>query len=60
MDREGFDREIERELRVSHLRFERKEDLRWQRGDVITVGESLLLIGEWVSVRRLVLWPARS
>ena len=53
-------REVERGLRVSHLRFERKEDLRWQRGDVVTVAEVLLLIGEWVIVRRLVLWPVRS
>ena len=39
-------REIEREVRVSHLRLERKEDLRWQRGNVGTVAEGLLLIGE--------------
>jgi hypothetical protein len=55
MDREGLKREVERELRVGHLRFERKEDLRWQRGDVVTVAEGLLQIGEWVIVRKLVL-----
>jgi hypothetical protein len=60
VDREGLKREIEREVRVSHLRFVRKEDLRWQKGNVVTVAEGLLLIREWVIVRRLVLWPARS
>ena len=47
-------RKIEREIRVGHLRVERKEDLRWRRGDVVTVAGDLLRIGEWVIVRRLV------
>ena len=51
---------VERDVEKSHLRFQGREDLRWQRGKVVTVEERLFLIGEWVSVRRLVLWPARS
>ena len=60
MDREGLKGEIEREAVVSHLRFVRKEDLRWQRGSVITVAEGLLLIREWVIVRRLVQLDAKG
>jgi len=52
--------EIEREFDMSHLRFLRKGDLRWQRGNVITVAEGFSLIGEWVIVRRPVPWHARS
>jgi hypothetical protein len=60
VDRGGLKREIEREVRVGHLRFERKEDLRWERGNVVTVAGGLLVIGGWVIVRGLVLWPVRS
>lgn len=52
--------EIEREFDMSHLRFLRKEDLRWPRENVITVAEGLFLIGEWVIVRRLVPLHVRS
>jgi len=52
--------EIERGSDMSHLRFLRKGDLRWQRGDVITVAEGFSLIGGWVIVRRPVPWHARN
>ena len=44
--------EMEREADMSHLRFLRREDLRWKRRDVIIVGGYLFLIQEWVVVRR--------
>jgi hypothetical protein len=50
--------EIEREVNMSHLRFLRKGDVRWQRGDVITVEGYLFLIQEWAIVRRRV--PMRA
>jgi hypothetical protein len=37
---------------MGHLRFLRREDLRWQRGDVIIVGCYLFLIRGWAIVRR--------
>ena len=45
---------------MSHLRFLRKGDVRWQRGDVIIVAEGLLLIREWVIVRRPVQLHAKG
>jgi hypothetical protein len=45
VDRERLKEEIERGSDMSHLRFLRKGDLRWQRGDVITVAEGFSLIG---------------
>ena len=51
---------MERHSEMSHLRFLRREELRWQRGDVIIVEGYLFLIPESANVRRLVLWPVRS
>lgn len=47
-------REVERDGDMSHLRSLRREDLRWQRKDVITVEGYLFLIRGWAIVRRLV------
>ena len=58
MDRGELKGEIEREADMSHLRFLRKGDVRWQRGDVITVEGYLFLIQEWVIVTRPV--PMRA
>ena len=60
MDRGELKEEIERGADMSHLRFLRKGDLRWPRGNVIIVAEVFSLIGEWVFVRRSVLRHARS
>jgi len=60
VDRGELKGEIEREADMSHLRFLRKGDLRWPRENVITVAESLLLIREWVIVRRLVQLHAKG
>ena len=60
MDRGELKGEIQREADMSHLRFLRKGDLRWQRGNVITVEGYLFLIQEWVIVRRPVQWAARG
>jgi len=44
VDRGEDERGVERDAERSHLRFLRKEELRWQRGDAITVAEGLFLI----------------
>jgi hypothetical protein len=51
---------VERDVERRHLRFLRREELRWQRGDVITVGGYLYLIQEWAIVRRLVALRVRG
>jgi hypothetical protein len=56
MDEMGVERDVEK----SHLRFQGRESLRWQRGNVIIVEGCLFLIRGWVIVRRLVLWHVRS
>ena len=54
------EKEMECEGEMGHLRSLRREDLRWQRRDVITVGGCLFQIGESVIVRRHVPRLARS
>ena len=49
---------VERDVERSHLRFLGREELRWQRGDAITVEGYLFLIQEWAIVRRRV--PMRA
>jgi hypothetical protein len=46
--------EVERHVNMNHLRILRREELRWQRRDVVTVGGGSFLIREWVIVKRLV------
>ena len=60
MDRGELKGEIAREADMSHLRFLRKGDLRWPRGNVITVAEGLFLIQEWAIVRRPVQLHAKG
>ena len=60
VDRGKNERGVERGVEGSHLRFLRREELRWQRGNVITVAEGLFLIPEWGIVRRLVQLHAKS
>jgi hypothetical protein len=45
---------MEREADMSHLRFLRREDLRWKRRDVIIVEGCLFLIRGWAIARKLV------
>jgi len=52
--------EVERDVERSHLRFLGRGELGWQRGDVITMEGYLVLIQEWVIVRRRVPIHARG
>lgn len=56
----GVEKEMESEGAVGHLRSLRREDLRWQRRDVITVAGCLFRIHGSVIVRRLVRFRVRS
>jgi len=60
VDRGEDEMGVERDVEKSHLRFLGREEFRWQRGNVITVAEGLLLIREWVIVRRPVQWHAKG
>ncbi len=44
----------------SHHRFLWREEITWQRVDVIIVEGHSFLIEEWVIVRGVVQWPVRS
>jgi hypothetical protein len=55
MDMGGIEKEMESKGEVGHLRSLRREDLRWQRRDVIIVVSCLVRIHGSVIVRRLVL-----
>jgi len=47
-------------VEMGHLESQRRGGLRWPRKYVAIAGITLFLIAEWVIVRRLVLWHARS
>jgi len=50
----GVEKEMENDGEMSHVRFLRREGLRWQRRDVIIVAGCMFLIQGWAIVRKLV------
>jgi hypothetical protein len=56
----GGGRGVEVGVEMSHLKFLRREELRWLRRGVFIVGVYLFLIQGLGIVRRLVHWPVRG